>query len=112
MRPNLYRNSPSPSKGLREENKGEASLRTATSTNKHAVPAVETPPRKLIDVEPKDSFYDVVVKSSARRTRANSLGRVSFDPSGGDDDIREAQSKMREGNINGGIHCSYYDYTY
>ena len=117
MRPNLYRNSPSPSKGAREEIKGEASTGTAASTNKHAHLAIEPPPisppaTKLKDMEAKDSFYDIVLKSSARRSRANSLGRVSFDPSGGDEDIGKAQWRMSEDNINGGVKCSYYDYTY
>ena len=63
-----------------------------------------------MEVEPKDSFYDIVVKSSARGARANSLGRVSYDPRGGDEDIRQAQWRMSEDNVTGGINCSYYDY--
>ena len=93
MRPNLYRASPSPSKRGREENKGEASVRTAASTGKHAHLVYETPLKlKEMSPSPAGSFYDLVgtVGKSMKKSRVNSLGMVSFDPSGGDEDIKQA----------------------
>ena len=61
-----------------------------------------------------DRFADLVHRASrdSKLRRINTLGKVVYNPLGGDEDVKAAQWLMSEDNHLGGVHCSYYDYTY